>query len=102
MTVESSVTMRITGRTSFSQRADSTRNNQMAGGKHKNISNRNQDYLASSEPNSSTTASPGYTITPEEQDLNVKSLLMLIMGDFKEDLNNSLKKIEDKTIPGRP
>jgi hypothetical protein len=32
----------------------------MAGGKHKNISNRNQGYLASSEPNTPTIASPGY------------------------------------------
>jgi hypothetical protein len=33
----------------------------MAGGKSKN--NRNRSYLASSEPNSPTIASPGYTIT---------------------------------------
>ena len=39
-------------------RAGSTWNNQMARGKHKNRSNRNQVYLASSEPNSPTIASP--------------------------------------------
>jgi hypothetical protein len=44
----------------------------MAGGKHKNISNRNQGYLASSEPNSPTIVSPGYTITPEKQDIDGK------------------------------
>jgi hypothetical protein len=43
--------------------------NQMAKGKGKNISNRNQGYLASSEPSSSTTTSPGYPNTPEKQDL---------------------------------
>jgi hypothetical protein len=48
----------------------------MAGGKHKNISNRNQGYLASSEPNPPTIASPGYTITLEKQDSDVKSLLI--------------------------
>jgi hypothetical protein len=32
----------------------------MVGGKLKNISNRNQGYLASSEPNSPTIASSGY------------------------------------------
>jgi hypothetical protein len=32
----------------------------MARGKCKNISNRNQGYLASSEPSSPTIASPGY------------------------------------------
>jgi hypothetical protein len=44
------------------------RDNQMEGGKHKNISNSNQVYLASSEINSPTIASPGYNITPEKQD----------------------------------
>jgi hypothetical protein len=44
----------------------------MAGGKHKNRSNRNQGYLASSEPNSPTIASLGYTITPEKQDMDLK------------------------------
>jgi hypothetical protein len=44
----------------------------MAGGKHKNISNRNQGYLASSEPNSPIIANPEYTITPEKQDSDLK------------------------------
>jgi hypothetical protein len=35
-----------------------TRDNQMAKGKCKNLTNRNQDYLASSELSSPTTASP--------------------------------------------
>ena len=55
----------------------------MAGGKLKNRSNRNQGYLASSEPNSPTVASPGYTITPEKQDMDLKSLLMMMMEDFR-------------------
>ena len=54
----------------------------MAGGKHMNRSNRNQGYLASLEPNSPTIASPGYTITPEKQDMDLKSLLMMMMEDF--------------------
>jgi hypothetical protein len=41
-----------------------TRDNQMMRGKGKNISNRNQGYLVSSEPSSSTTASPGYPQHP--------------------------------------
>ena len=52
----------------------------MVVGKHKNISNRNQGYLASSEPNSPIIASPGYT-TPEKQDLDLKSLLMMMIDD---------------------
>jgi hypothetical protein len=66
----------------------------MAGGKHKNRSNRNQGYLATSEPNSPMIASPGYTIIPEEQDMDLKSLLMMMMEDFKKDINNSLKEIQ--------
>jgi hypothetical protein len=51
----------------------------MAGGKCKNRRNRNQGYLASSEPNSPTIASLGYTIIP----------------DFKKDINNSLKETQN-------
>jgi hypothetical protein len=44
----------------------------MAGGKHKDISNRNQSYLTLSKPSSPNIASPGYTITPEKQDSDLK------------------------------
>ena len=65
----------------------------MAGVKCKNRSNRNQGYLASSEPNSPTIASPGYTNTPEKQDMDLKSLLMMMMEeDYKRDINTALKK----------
>ena len=50
----------------------SPRDNQMAGGKDSNTSNRNQGYLASSEPNSPTIASSGCTITQEKQDSDLK------------------------------
>jgi hypothetical protein len=58
----------------------------MAGGKHKNRSNRNHGYLASSEHSSPTIASPRYTI-------DLKSRLMRIMEDYKKDISNSLKEI---------
>jgi hypothetical protein len=64
----------------------------MAGSKHKNRSNRNQSYLGSSEPNPPTTASPGFIITPEKQDMDLKSLLMMMMEDYEKEINNSLKK----------
>jgi hypothetical protein len=67
--------------------------NQTVGGKHKNISNRNQGYLASSEPSSPTIASPGYPIILEKQDSDLKSLAMMMIEDFKKDMNNSLKEI---------
>jgi hypothetical protein len=55
----------------------------MVGGKLKNKSNRNQGYLASSETSSPIIESPGYNITPEKQDSNLKSLLMMVIEDFK-------------------
>ena len=67
----------------------------MTGGKRKKRSNRNQGYLTSSEPNSLT--SPGYTITPEKQDMDLKSILMMMMEDYKKEINNSLKEIQENT-----
>ena len=64
----------------------------MAGGKHKNRSNRNQGYLVSSEPNSPTVASPGYTIIPEKQDIDLKSLLVMMMEDFKKEIQENTGK----------
>ena len=69
----------------------------MVGGKHKNISNRKQGYLVSSDPNSPNIGSPGYTIQPEKQDSDLKSLFMTMIEDFKKDINNSLKEIQENT-----
>jgi hypothetical protein len=49
-----------------------TRDYQMAKGNCKNLTNRNQEHWASSEPSMLTTASPGYPNTPEKQDLDLK------------------------------
>jgi hypothetical protein len=64
----------------------------MAGGKHKNRSNRNQGFLASSKPNSPTITSPGYTTTPEEQNIDLKSFLMMMMEDFKKEIQEDTGK----------
>jgi hypothetical protein len=69
----------------------------MTKGKPKNINNGKQGYLVSSEPSSSTTASPGYPITPEKQDSDLKSHLMMMLEEFKKDLNNFLKEIQENT-----
>jgi hypothetical protein len=53
--------------------------------------------LASSEPNSPSIASPRYTIIPEKQNMDLKSLLMMMMEDFKTEINNSLKEIQENT-----
>jgi hypothetical protein len=47
-----------------------TRDDHLVRGKGKNISNRNQGYLASSKHSSPTTVSPGYPNTLEKQDIN--------------------------------
>jgi hypothetical protein len=78
-------------------RAASTQDNQMAGGKCKNRSNRNKGYVACSEPNSPTIAIPGYTITPEKEDIDLKSLLMMMMGDFKKEISKLIKEIRENT-----
>jgi hypothetical protein len=52
---------------------------------------------ASSEPKSPITASPEYTNTPENQESVLKSYLMKIIQSFKEDINNSMKEIQENT-----
>ena len=69
----------------------------MARGKGKKISNGIQGYLASSEPSSPTIVSPGYHNTPEKQDSDLKSHLMMMIEDFKKDINNSFKEIQENT-----
>jgi hypothetical protein len=51
--------------------------------KGKNISYRNQGYLASSEPSSPTTVNDGYPNTSEKQDSDLKSHLMMIIEDLR-------------------
>jgi len=67
----------------------------MARGKLRNPSNRNQDYMASSEPNSPTKANTEYPNTPEKQDLDLKSYLIMMLEDFKKDMKNSLREMQE-------
>ena len=67
----------------------------MVNSKLKSTTNRNQGYLTASEPISPTTVSPGYTNTTEKQDLDIKSNRMILIEDFKKDINNSLKEIHE-------
>jgi gas vesicle protein len=69
----------------------------MARGKCKTISNRSQYICASSEHSSPTTASSEYTNTPENQEVDLKFYLLRIIESFKEDINNSLKEIQENT-----
>jgi hypothetical protein len=69
----------------------------MTKGKPKNINNRTQGYLASSETSIHTTVSPGYSNTPGKEDSDLKSHLMMMIKDFKKGINNFLKEIQENT-----
>lgn len=69
----------------------------MGKGKSKNLINRSQYNTALSELSSPTTANSGHPKTPEEQDCDLESQLIKTMEAFKEDINNSLKEIEENT-----
>jgi F0F1-type ATP synthase membrane subunit b/b' len=53
--------------------------------------------LASSEHNSPNIASPGCTITLGKRYSYLKPLLTMMIEDFKKDINNSLKEIQENT-----
>jgi hypothetical protein len=69
-----------------------TRDFQLVKGKCKNLTNRNQEHWASSEPSTPTTTIPGYPSTPEKQDSDLKSHLMMVVEDFSRALITHLKK----------
>jgi hypothetical protein len=51
--------------------------------------------LAALKPSSLNTESPEYTNTPKNQEADLKSYLMKIIESFKEDINNSLKEVQE-------
>jgi septal ring factor EnvC (AmiA/AmiB activator) len=69
----------------------------MAKGRHKNLTNRNQDHSLSSEPTTTTSASTGYPNTPKKLDPDLKVCLMMMVEDIKKDFKNSLKEIQENT-----
>ena len=69
----------------------------MVKNKHKNLTNKNQDYSPSSEPSTLTSASPGYRNTPEKLGTDLKLYLMMMVEGIKKDFNNSLKGIQENT-----
>jgi hypothetical protein len=69
----------------------------MVKGKGKYTSNRNQGYLVSPEtilPPQQAMDTPN---TWEKQDSYLKLHLMMIIEDFKKDINNSLSEIQENT-----
>jgi hypothetical protein len=69
----------------------------MVKGKCRNLTNRNQEQWTSSEPSTPTTTSPRYPNTPEKQDSDLKTYVMMVVEDFKKGINNSLKEIQENT-----
>ena len=67
----------------------------MAKGKHKNLTNRNQDHSPSSESSTPTLPSPGHSNTTEKLEPDLKACLMMMVEDIKKDFNNSLKEIQN-------
>jgi hypothetical protein len=53
--------------------------------------------LASSGPSSPTTTNPGFCNTPEKQDSDLNSHLKMKMEEFKKEVNNSFKEIQENT-----
>ena len=69
----------------------------MAKGKHKDLTNRNQDHSPSSEHSTPTPHSTGHPKTPEKIDPDLKAYLIMMVEDIKKDFNNSLKEIQENT-----
>jgi hypothetical protein len=85
-------------------RPTNSRDKQVVKGRYKNLTNRSQGYLASPEPSCPTTPSPRYPNTPKKQELDLKSRLMMPIEDFKKEINNSLKEIQERPrhLPSEP
>jgi hypothetical protein len=64
--------------------------------KFKNVNNRNQHYLASSKP-SSPPEQTLVTPTHQKSKTDLKLHLMMMIEEFKKDINNSLKEIQENT-----
>jgi len=70
----------------------------MAKGQCKNIINKSQGNVASSEPSSLTTSSSGYPNTPEGHDKSREFRLMKMIETYKEEINKSLIEIQENKI----
>jgi flagellar motor component MotA len=66
-------------------------------GRHKNLTNKNQDHSPATEPSPLTSASPGHPNTPENLDPDLKAYFMRKVENIKKVFNNSLKEIKENT-----
>jgi hypothetical protein len=67
--------------------------NQMPKGQYKNTMIKIHGNMAPPEPSYLATINPGYPHETEAQEENLKSNLIKMIEAFKEDMNESLKKI---------
>ena len=72
-----------------------TRDFQMENGKHMDLTNRNQEHWASSEP---SMPGPGYSNTPKKQDTDLKSYLRMVAEVLRGALITHLKKYRRKLL----
>ena len=72
----------------------------MGKGKHKHLTNRNQDNSPSSECSTPTSPSPKHPNTLKKLDSDLKAYLMMMVEDIKKDFNNLLKEIQENTDKG--
>jgi hypothetical protein len=68
----------------------------MVKGKHKNLSNRNQNH-SPSEHSTPISPRPEHPNTPKNLDTDLKAYLMMMVEDIEKDFNNSLKEIQENT-----
>ena len=54
--------------------------------------------MSASEPTSPTLASPGYPNTPEKQDLDLKSLVMMLLQEHIMDILKEIQKKMDQKL----
>jgi hypothetical protein len=80
---------RLTGQTSSSQRQQEHLTPEITRWRKANT------RILPTETITPSTASPGLPNTPENQDVDLKSYLMMLIGDCNRDINNSLKEIQE-------
>jgi hypothetical protein len=69
----------------------------MVKGKHKKLTNRNQDHSPLSKRSTPTSTSPGHPNTSEKLDPDLKAYLIMMVEDIRKNFNKSLKEIQDNT-----
>jgi hypothetical protein len=70
----------------------------MSKGKHKSLTNRNQDHSPSSKRSTAMSPSPGHPKTPENLDPDLKAYLMVMVEASRRTLITHLKKYRRKLL----